>query len=120
MEDYKPVVHRTFSNNKQVRLRFSVCQTFSNFRLEFEYQLFIEKKEECSTENVSQLIRGHIHDVVLERETASELVFGIKRGTSQHIGRLVNALENQQREIGINGYGLSMTTIEEVFLKSVR
>jgi ATP-binding cassette subfamily A (ABC1) protein 3 len=85
--------------------------------LEFEYRLFIEKKEICNTENVTRFIRGYIHDVVLERETSLELIYGIKRGASQYIGRLINALDEQRQDIGINGYGLSMTTIEEVFLR---
>jgi ATP-binding cassette subfamily A (ABC1) protein 3 len=85
--------------------------------LEFEYRLFIEKKEICDTKNITQFIQEHINDIVLERETASEIVFGIKRGASQKIGRLVNALDKPRQDIGINGYGLSMTTIEEVFLR---
>jgi hypothetical protein len=57
--------------------------------------------------------------VRLERETSSELVFGIKRGASQYIGPLINALDEKQKQIAIDSYGLSMTTIEEVFLKFV-
>jgi hypoxanthine-guanine phosphoribosyltransferase len=87
--------------------------------LEFEYRLFIEKKEQCNTGNITRFIREYVHDVKLERETSSELVFGIKRGASQHIGQLINALDEQRQDIDINSYGLSMTTIEEVFLKSV-
>jgi ATP-binding cassette subfamily A (ABC1) protein 3 len=85
--------------------------------LEFEYQLFIEKTEICNTENITRFIQGYIHDVVLERETSLELVYGIKRGASQYIGQLINALDEQRQDIAIDGYGLSMTTIEEVFLR---
>jgi ATP-binding cassette subfamily A (ABC1) protein 3 len=85
--------------------------------LEFEYRLFIEKTDICNTKNITRFIREYVPDVMLERETPLELVFGIKRDASQHIGRLINALDQQQQYIAINGYGLSMTTIEEVFLK---
>jgi hypothetical protein len=44
-------------------------------------------------------------------------VYGIKRGALQNIGKLVNALDKRHQASGINGYGLSMTTIEEIFLK---
>jgi hypothetical protein len=57
--------------------------------------------------------------VKLERESSSELVFGIKRGASQYIGPLINALDEKRRDISINSYGLSMTTIEEVFLRFI-
>jgi hypothetical protein len=73
----------------------------------------------CNTENITQFIQERIHDVVLERETSSELVFGIKRGASEQIGQLINALDQQREDIAINGYGLSMATIEEVFLRSI-
>jgi hypothetical protein len=68
---------------------------------------------------MTQFIREYVDDVVLERETSLELVFGIKRGASKQIGQLINALDEQYQNIAINGYGLSMTTIEEVFLKSI-
>lgn len=91
----------------------------NSFILEFEYRLFIEKNELSHTETITQFIQNYIHDndVILERETLSELVFGIKRNAGEHIGALINALDQQQQDIAINGYGLSMTTIEEVFLK---
>ena len=58
-----------------------------------------------------------MQNAVLERQSTAELVFGIKRGTSQRISQLINALDQQSFNLGINAYGLSMTTVEEVFLK---
>jgi len=91
----------------------------TTYFLEFEYRLFIDKKEMCNTENITRFLREHVPDVVLQRETLSELVFGIKRGASQQIGRLINALDGHSQDIAINGYGLSMTTIEEIFLRLI-
>ena len=79
----------------------------------------MEKQELCNTEHVTRFLQQHIQDVALERESSSELVFGIKRGASRQMTRLITALDQQSSALAINGYGLSMTTIEEVFLKSV-
>jgi hypothetical protein len=45
------------------------------------------------------------------------MIFGIRRIESKQIGRLIRALDEQSNRIGIKSYGLSMATIEEVFLK---
>lgn len=85
--------------------------------LEFEYRLLMDRQDISSSERITQFIQGYVGNVVLERESAAELVYGIKRGESKQIERLINALDQQKQTIGINSYGLAMTTIEDVFLR---
>ncbi len=87
------------------------------FDLEFEYRLFIEKQETFPNNSITTFIQKHIPNIVLERQSSSEMVFGIRRTESKKIGQLVHALDEHSTNIGIENYGLSMTTIEEVFLK---
>ena len=94
-------------------LRF-VCHWLN---LEFEYRLFIEKQETSPNERVTSFIQKHIPNIVVERESSSEMIFGIRRNDSKQIGQLIHALDQQCANIGVESYGLSMTTIEEVFLK---
>ena len=54
---------------------------------------------------------------MLERESSSGMVYGIRRSESEQIAPLIRALDEQSESIGVNSYGLSMTGIEEVFLK---
>ena len=77
----------------------------------------MDKQDSCSSERITQFLREYVANVVLERESAAELVYGIKRGESKQIERLITGLEQQKQTIGINSYGLSMTTIEDVFLR---
>lgn len=77
----------------------------------------MDKQDNCSSERITQFLREYVANVVLERESAAELVYGIKRGESKQIERVITGLEQQKQAIGINSYGLSMTTIEDVFLK---
>ncbi len=88
------------------------------FDLEFEYRLLIDKKDQFATDRVTQFIQEYVPNIVLERQSAAELVYGIKRtGESKEIEGLINALDQKKETIGINSYGLSMTTIEDVFLR---
>jgi ATP-binding cassette, subfamily A (ABC1), member 3 len=76
-----------------------------------------EDEQRCSRESVEQFIKEHVEKVELERETASELVYGVKRGQSKQVEDLIERLEQEKGRIGIKSYGLSMTTIEDVFLR---
>lgn len=77
----------------------------------------MDRQDQCSSARITQFIQGYVRNVVLERESAAELVYGIRRGQSNQTERLINALDEQKQTIGINSYGLSMTTIEDVFLR---
>jgi hypothetical protein len=94
-------------------LKILICSE----NVEFEYRLFIDKQETSQNERVTAFVQKHIPNIVLERESVSEMVFGIRRTDSKQIGRLIHALDGQSQHIGVDSYGLSMTTIEEVFLK---
>ena len=77
----------------------------------------MDKQATCSTEIVTRQIEKYVPEVVLERESAAELVYGIKRGQAKEIERLIDGLDRSKQAMGINSYGLSMTTIEDVFLR---
>ena len=79
--------------------------------------MFIDKRERYPNDGVDGFVRQIVPGVVLERESSSEMIFGIRRNESKEIGKLVHALDERSEKIGIESYGLSMTTIEEVFLK---
>ena len=86
---------------------------------DFEYRVFMDKHEKCENDRVLALVRQHVPDVVVERQSAAELVLGVRRNQSKQIGHLIRALDAQSEQIGVDSYGLSMTSIEEVFLKWV-
>ncbi|CAF0732502.1 unnamed protein product [Adineta steineri] len=102
------------------RLQANGTPDFLKSQIEFEYRLFIDKQETYPNERVTVFIQKYLPNIVLERESSSEMVFGIRRNESKKIGRLVHALDEEKLNIGVENYGLSMTTIEEVFLKLIR
>ncbi|CAF4355583.1 unnamed protein product, partial [Rotaria sordida] len=98
-------------------LHANTTPDFPKQQTDCEYRLLMDKQEQYSSDRITQFIQQHVGNVVLERESAAELVYGIKRGESKQIERLINALDQNTQTIGINSYGLSMTTIEDVFLR---
>ncbi|CAF3110060.1 unnamed protein product [Rotaria socialis] len=102
------------------QLQASGTPDFLKQQTDYEYRLFIDKQDACNRDIIVQSVQQIIQTVDLERETSSELVFGIKRGSTQHIAELIRCLSEQQQQLAINGYGLSMATIEEVFLRLIQ
>ena len=85
--------------------------------LEFEYRIFIDKKETVPNEPIVKTIQNQLPNSIVERQSTTEIVFGIRRNQSKMIPGLIRTLDAKSEEIGVDSYGLSMTTIEEVFLK---
>ena len=88
--------------------------------VEFEYRLMIDKDEKrCSNDQLMNFLTSHIQQVRLERESVGELIYGIKRGQSKQVEQLIENLDQNKTDLGIKSYGLSMATIEDVFLKLI-
>ncbi|CAF2146243.1 unnamed protein product [Rotaria magnacalcarata] len=102
------------------RLQASGTPDYLKQRTDFEYRLLMDKQDISSSDRITQFIQGYVGSVVLERESAAELVYGIKRGESKNIEQLISGLDQNKEAIGINSYGVSMTTIEDVFLRLVQ
>ncbi|CAF0922953.1 unnamed protein product [Adineta ricciae] len=102
------------------RLQANGTPDFLKSQTEFEYRLFIDKQETSTNERVRGFIERYIPQLVVERESSAEIVFGIRRTESKQIGQLIHALEAERMNIGVESYGLSMTTIEEVFLRLIQ
>jgi len=93
---------------------------FLKQQTEFEYRLLMDKDEKkYSGDKVLTFLRGHVQEIRLERESVGELIYGIRRGQSKQVEQLIENLDENKTNLGIKSYGLSMTTIEDVFLKLI-
>jgi len=66
---------------------------------------------------VLERIRSHVDEAQLESNVGAELSFILPREKSSQFENLFNDLEQNQQELGIESFGASVTTLEEVFLK---
>jgi len=64
-----------------------------------------------------QAIKLHIPQVQLESNVGAELSFVLPKEESAKFEQLFANLEQDQDSLGISSFGVSVTTLEEVFLK---
>ncbi|XP_004398889.1 PREDICTED: ATP-binding cassette sub-family A member 3-like [Odobenus rosmarus divergens] len=81
------------------------------------YHIVMEKGPHCDVKKISAIIHSHIPDATVENFTGAELSFILPKEYTQRFEPLINDLENKQKELGIASFGVSITTMEEVFIK---
>lgn len=74
---------------------------------------------EQSTETLTSLVRAHIADAELVADRGSDLSYRLPASTETYasLGPLCEELDKSLDHMGISSYGISDTTLEEVFLK---
>lgn len=63
------------------------------------------------------LVRQHVPASTLSTRGGTELAFKLPRDESHSFAPLLSELEGRKAELGVLSCGLSVTTLEEVFLK---
>ncbi|KAM6349075.1 glucosylceramide transporter ABCA12 [Alca torda] len=87
------------------------------------YHLTLTKKknmvEECDTAAVTSLIQSHLPEAYLKEDIGGELVYVLppfKSTVSGAYQALLRALDTSLSDLSLGCYGISNTTVEEVFL----
>jgi ATP-binding cassette, subfamily A (ABC1), member 3 len=82
------------------------------------YHLVCVKRDAgCKSENVTNLLRKYIPDVKKESEVGTELSYLLDDRNVLVFQKMLQELEENSEELNIESYGISLTTLEEVFLK---
>ncbi|GJQ88078.1 hypothetical protein Trydic_g13091 [Trypoxylus dichotomus] len=81
------------------------------------YHLIIDKSQECDVNGVTNILKAHIPNIKVETNIGSELSYILAENQSSVFEKMLRDLENGSRSLGINSYGISLTTMEEVFMK---
>ncbi|XP_051826879.1 phospholipid-transporting ATPase ABCA3-like [Antechinus flavipes] len=81
------------------------------------YHLVIVKEPRCNIKEISHLILNYVPTATMESNVAAELSFILPKESSYKFESLFTELEEKQTELGIASYGVSVTTMEEVFLR---
>ncbi|KAM5213444.1 ATP-binding cassette sub-family A member 10 isoform 2-T3 [Hipposideros larvatus] len=79
------------------------------------YHLSLHRNEMCNPERITSLIRQHIPDAKLTAETEEKLVYSLPLERTNKFSDLYSDLDKCSDQ-GIMNYGVSMTTLNEVFL----
>ncbi|CAK6974754.1 ATP-binding cassette sub-family A member 5 isoform X1 [Scomber scombrus] len=80
------------------------------------YHLRMSINEQCEAEKVTSLVEKHVPKVKLSRQHEAELTFTLPFESMDTFSGLFSELDRQP-QLGIINYGVSMTTLEDVFLR---
>jgi ATP-binding cassette subfamily A (ABC1) protein 3 len=72
---------------------------------------------ECNDTTVTALVHKYIPQAILLSSAGGELAFQLPLSNKGAFAQLFQELEQKKQELHIGGYGVSMTTLEEVFLR---
>jgi ATP-binding cassette subfamily A (ABC1) protein 3 len=81
------------------------------------YYLIMDIAPQCQPENITNLLRKHIPHVQVQAQAGSELTYQLSESDSNKFEEMLSDLEKNINQLGVRSYGVSLTTLEEVFMK---
>ncbi|XP_041491733.1 ATP-binding cassette sub-family A member 9 [Microtus oregoni] len=98
------------------RLRCAGSSLFLKKKWGIGYHLSLHLNEICDSESVTSLVKKHIPDARVTTQSEERLVFILPLERTNKFPDLYRDLDRCSNQ-GIENYGVSMTTLNEVFLK---
>jgi ATP-binding cassette, subfamily A (ABC1), member 3 len=81
------------------------------------YRLVCVKESGCVTANVTSLLQKYIPDIAIKTNIGTELSYQLKDENVGVFQKMLEDLEAHSEELKLLNYGISLTTMEEVFMK---
>ncbi|XP_076318605.1 phospholipid-transporting ATPase ABCA3-like isoform X2 [Tachypleus tridentatus] len=81
------------------------------------YYLRIAKGDLCELDQVTQVVQKHVTDAYLEDDMNTELLYSLASNQTSSFPSLFRELEQSRDKLGITAIGVSVTTMEDVFMK---
>lgn len=81
------------------------------------YHLVMVKDASCNVAKVTELVQSHVPTAKLESEISAELSYLLPFDQSKSFANLFSDVEQKKSSLGIQSFGTTATTMEEVFLK---
>ncbi|XP_067040088.1 phospholipid-transporting ATPase ABCA3-like [Acropora muricata] len=99
------------------QLRCCGSSLFLKSRYGVGYHLTLVKKEGCNQNAVTSLIVSHVPNAQLLSSVGAEMEFLLSGEHSSGFERLFQEIEDKMEKFGLTSFGVSITTLEEVFIK---
>ncbi|XP_058465468.1 phospholipid-transporting ATPase ABCA3-like [Malaya genurostris] len=84
------------------------------------YRLVCVKDANCDKDRLLGVLRRYMPDVALETDIGTEMSVVLREEYIAQFQSMLEDLENDMESCGVSSYGISLTTMEEVFLRSAR
>ena len=102
------------------QLRCCGSSLFLKNRFGEGYQLVIVVRNGCDRNAVCALVQKQTPSAKQTSSAGAEIAFQLPSACSAEFPSLLRALDQQGRAIGVDDFGISVTTMEEVFIKIAR
>lgn len=99
------------------KLRCCGSSLFLKNRYGVGYNLTMVKEENCDVESTIALVKSHVVKATILSNVGAEIAFQLPLESSSSFPSLFNELDDKLTSLKIAQYGISVTTLEEVFLK---
>ncbi|CAH2037510.1 unnamed protein product, partial [Iphiclides podalirius] len=82
------------------------------------YKITIVKRDDCNVDEVTAFFRRHVHDVRQNTNIGSELTYILPNEQVSRFPEMLREFEERRESMHVSSYGLSVTSLEEVFMKA--
>jgi ABC-type multidrug transport system ATPase subunit len=91
---------------------------FLKARFGIGYNLtMVKASAACRVDDVSDMVLRHVPAARVLSTAAGEMAYQLPLAAVKQFADMFVELENEREHLGIGGYGISMTTLEEVFMR---
>ncbi|GAB0097260.1 ATP-binding cassette sub-family A member 3 [Sergentomyia squamirostris] len=81
------------------------------------YHLICVKDKFCQASSITDLLSRYVPGIKVENNIGSELSYQLPDSAAKSFQPMLKELEDHAAELGISSYGISLTTLDEVFMK---
>jgi len=81
------------------------------------YQLNLLKEQDCKVDRITNIIQKTVAEAEIKSEMGSMLCYKLPSEQTKQFPDLFEILERDKQMLGISSIGVSITTLEEVFLR---
>lgn len=94
-----------------------LCKEFPEFRYGIGYHMTMVKDASCDSSQVEHLVESLVPKAEQVTDVGAELSYILPSSATPSFPELFNKLETEKKTLGIVSFGISVTTMEEVFMK---
>ena len=77
------------------------------------------KNETSNPSKIYELITSEVPDAQLKSSAGAELTYYLPKESSSKFSSMFSELDTKGKGLGVDNYGISVTTLEEVFIRLI-
>nr|XP_042913769.1 phospholipid-transporting ATPase ABCA3-like [Parasteatoda tepidariorum] len=81
------------------------------------YHLHMVKNPDFKVEQINDMLTRYLPEIKVTKELENEITYNLPSNSGVVLGEMFEELENGKEKLGVNSCGITVTTMEDVFLK---